>query len=229
MADKNETQPEQPEQPNTPPPAGMNAEEFNRAFTERLKRERAAWAKEAEAREAKLLAIIEEGKARAADPHPSDEPDKKAERLAAKAVKEAEARMKAEIDKLQAERQAERAKAQAAEERAMVEGALRDAGVTNVKGALAFLKAEGLVGRDEAGELKFFQQKEGYRDELEVVKGVKDWLATEDGKFYMPPVGAGGSGATAARGGRRTVGNSPAERQAEAAAVLDQWIGGAKK
>jgi hypothetical protein len=234
MADENENQ-AKPNDTATPPPAapaGMDPEAFNRAFTERWKRQEQKLQKDFEAREARLLALIEEGKSRAADSTPpveGEHSDKKVERMAAKVIKEAEARMKAEVDQLKADRANEVKQRQVAEERAAVEGALRDLGVVNVKGALAYLKSEGLVGRDEAGELKFFQPKDGYKDELEVAKGVKDWLSTEDGKFYLPPVGAQGSGSTGARSVRRAGGSSPAEKQAEAASVLDQWIGGVKK
>jgi len=50
------------------------------------------------------------------------------------------------------------------------------------------------VRRDKDGGIVFEVKRKDYTDELTVEEGVLEWLATPEGKEYLPPVGAGGTG-----------------------------------
>jgi hypothetical protein len=62
-------------------------------------------------------------------------------------------------------------------------------------GAVALLYTDQKkVRRDKDGGIVFEVKRKDYTDELTVEEGVLEWLATPEGKEYLPPVGAGGTG-----------------------------------
>lgn len=217
-----------PPEPAASPALDMDA--VNRAITARLERERKAFDKKLEDQKAYYEAKLADRSSPAGEPPVAGAaPGTDGDKVMHKALRDMEARHKAEIAERDAKQKAAEAKQQAAEERQAVESVLRDSGVTNIKGAVAVLKADGRVARDADGNLHFVAQREGYTDEVELSKGLKEWLGSDEGKLYMPPTGAQGSGATGTK--RRTGGAAPSkdEQRAQAAADLESWIFGAKK
>jgi hypothetical protein len=98
-------------------------------------------------------------------------------------------------EEARSERDAERAKAKDTRLRHRVSEALSGSGVegVRVRHALGLLvDAEKRVRWSEDGETVLLRSHDGA--ELELAQGVKEWLATEDGKFYLPARGAAGSG-----------------------------------
>lgn len=140
----------------------------------------------------------------------ADEPDTDADEPAAKTkdadTRRLEKRVAAAEKKAQAAEQREREqaeKARSSEERSLVAGALTKAGVTNPalhEAALALLFSKGQVMRDEAGHVRV-KGKDKYQLEavLDVDSGVAQWLKAE-GKAFLPPADAGGSGASPSLG-----------------------------
>jgi hypothetical protein len=105
----------------------------------------------------------------------------------------------------------ERAKNEAAELRERAERILSPSGITGTRfrGAFAFLKERIVKESDEADAPYVFVDDNNEQVDLEV--GLKGWTKGEDAKIYMPPSGAGGSGARraaqppAARSGKQEV------------------------
>lgn len=127
----------------------------------------------------------------------SNRPDPEKEQLKAR-LKEQDDRLK----RMEDDRAAEVATAKSNEERAIASEALRKAGVPEprIRTAMALITAEmKAIGRDGDGRVVWRSHREGYVDELPLADGVKEFLATEEGKAFLPPVGGGGSGS---RGGR---------------------------
>lgn len=93
-------------------------------------------------------------------------------------------------------------------------GAIRDALVEagmpadRTKHAITFLEAEGLITTDEKTGAHGFKSKDKYGVEQIVggKAGAAGWLATDDGKTYLPPKGVTGTGDGA--GNRQGAGNT---------------------
>jgi hypothetical protein len=196
-----------------------------------------------DAREKRTLGKIDEmfksrdaERAKAKEARRAEKDKAKAEKAAAKGAAgpadgkgdpASEARFKA-LEKQLAEerklREEERSKRLADEERSSVTEALTASGIVNVKGALALLREDGRIGRSKDGQVIFKQPKEGYVEELAVLDGIKAWADTDEGKFYLPPKGAAGSGAGGGAAPGRRSGAAPTkeERQRDALATLNQ-------
>lgn len=105
----------------------------------------------------------------------------------------------------------ERTKAQQQEERAALTETLRAAGVPDnrIRGAIAELYLDQKrVVRDDKGGIAFTMERDWGTENVPLAKGVAEWLATDEGKAYLPPVDARGSGGTG--GGRpRPPGQKP--------------------
>ena len=78
--------------------------------------------------------------------------------------------------------------------------ALKDAldvvGIRGVKAraAVALLHDDdGVIKRDDEGNVVMVFKRSGYDEELPLDKAMKEWVTTSYGKEFMPPIGAGGS------------------------------------
>lgn len=204
------------------------AEIANKAITAQLKRDAAAREKADKEREERIMAAIAEGR-KASEPAPKDD---KADPAAAK-LKELEARLVERDRKLE-----EAAKAQEAEKAAR----LRDEETAKTKdamaamdikdpedqrAALAVLREDKRIGRDDEGRVCFLVQKDGYVDKVPIADGIKDWVNTPAGKRYQPARGVGGSGQVAGKkpGGAAPAKGNKAERVAEARGHLKNMFG----
>jgi hypothetical protein len=56
------------------------------------------------------------------------------------------------------------------------------------------LQSSGRVKLDDKGAPTFVFQRNGYEESLPIADGAKEWVGTDDGKLYMPPVGTQGTG-----------------------------------
>jgi hypothetical protein len=135
---------------------------------------------------------------------PKDDHAKDSKEKGAK-VDPAQAKLQERIEQL--ERQNREADERAKNERAQREeqeaiGALRDAlsanGVPADRQGIAIAKlyhADKLVKRDAEGKLFVpVPRKAGYTDNLDLASYVKEYLATDEGKTFLPPKGSNGTG-----------------------------------
>ena len=60
--------------------------------------------------------------------------------------------------------------------------------------ALSHLKDRGLIRLTDKGEPAFVFTRDWGEDLVPAAKGAAEWLATEKGKFFVPPSGAQGTG-----------------------------------
>lgn len=113
------------------------------------------------------------------------------------------------------------------EERAALVSELRKAGIpeARIKGAAAWLHLEaGKIKRDADGEIVWPTKKSWGEDNLSLSEGVAEWLLTDEGKEYLPPVDARGSGASPAKKGGK--GNEKSEKAAAAETLTNFLMGG---
>lgn len=112
-------------------------------------------------------------------------------------------RMRAEMAELkrQSEAQMRRAEeAEAARRSEALTSGVRDALLASgadakrVSVALSHLRATQAVKLDEKGNPVFVATREWGEDLVPVSKGAAEWLQTEEGKFFLPPSGAQGTG-----------------------------------
>lgn len=134
-------------------------------------------------------------------------------------IKELEQQNKAEREA----RETEKATRLREEERNKLASVLNERGIPapQVRAAVALLHTEDKrVARTEDGRIVFkFERGSGqgkYVDELEVDKGVDEWLKSDEGKAYLPARQAGGSGGQPAR-----VGAGASQGDKKAAATQD--------
>lgn len=109
------------------------------------------------------------------------------------------------------------------EERTTLANVLRQAGLGDpqVKAAVAVLHTEDKkVSRTEDGRIVFkIERGSGaakYTDEMDLDKGVGEWLKTDEGKGYVPARQAAGAGGQAARPGAAPRNQTEAKQQATA-------------
>lgn len=140
-------------------------------------------------------------------------------------LKKTQDALKAKDEQATKERE-ERARA---EERTELGNALRKVGVPDARAAAAaalLFHERKLVARNEAGEIclkvKSTVGGQTMEDLVPLSEGVEAWAKTPEGKEFMPPVDAGGSGN---RGGR-VPGPRPGEKMSreQAGSVLTSWI-----
>lgn len=112
-------------------------------------------------------------------------------------------KLQAEQEKLQKALEAQTKRAEEAETKRradLLQNSVRDALIAQgadpkrVALALPVLKERGTVRLDDKGAPVFTFQRNGYEESLDVTAGAKEWLSTDDGKIYMPPVGTQGTG-----------------------------------
>lgn len=231
-----------------PAPKFMTAEDFNgamtareRRFEERMAKQMAAqlekfWAArsapatdageetgtEADAADAAQTAAVEQPKRLSGD---------------ALAIKKAAAKIDALQKQMQAKEEAaakEKAELLQRQEKADMLAALTAAGVTTAKGAYATLKEDGRIRRNADGELVMVVVKDyagtKAEEEVPIAAGIKEWLATDDGKCFLPPRGGGDGSATVIRGGASRTGSalSKDEAKREAQKALTQFVLGGR-
>ena len=136
--------------------------------------------------------------------------DKGTDDAATKELKKAEARI-ADLETknrdAEAHAQSTEKKRLASEEQRALTEALREAGCDDkrLRGAVAVLYAvDERVGRDEEGNIVMKMQRAGYVEDVKLDVGIGEWLATEEGKSYLPARGVGGSGAQGSHAKQRT-------------------------
>lgn len=192
--------PEPKVEPTEEAPKPLTLDDVNKAYTAREKRTMEAFGKLLDERIA-ALKPAEQAKPAA------DQATKPAEGdIAATLRKEFEGKLaerdrelKLRDEKLAAEKETRLRSEEDAETRAALAGAnIRDAAA--VKGALALLKSDKRIGRDDEGRVCFLEPKDGYIEKKPVAEGIKGWAASDEGKLYLPPTAAAGSGARPARG-----------------------------
>lgn len=134
------------------------------------------------------------------------------------------------LEEIKRERDLERAKNRAAAlDRLVVESLANVGKIDGISGrmALAALKSTGRVGYgDEEGE----PDKIVFRDDsgvaVDLATGMKGWLKTEEGKFFLPPTGVRGAGTRP--GGIAPGGNgklTPDDQKAALAAIFEDAFG----
>lgn len=133
-------------------------------------------------------------------------------------------KLQAELAKVQktAEEQAKRAKdAEAAQKAEALANGVRDALVAGgadpkrVQIALSHLTATGRIKLDDKGQPAFAFTRDWGEELAPAAKGATEWLGTDEGKLFVPPVGSQGSGDGVQPGNRNAKGPSTAPRTKE--------------
>jgi hypothetical protein len=115
-------------------------------------------------------------------------------------VKALQARLKEQETKFEDMQRKTKEKEDAAarqEERGILESQLRKQGVPDarLRAAVSLISHElGTVQRDDTNNIIWNAQRDGYSERLSVDDGVKEFLNTDEGKTFLPPTNAGGSG-----------------------------------
>lgn len=107
---------------------------------------------------------------------------------------EAETKKREDSERKQVESESRRARA---EEDDAVKSALMSAGVKDearIRAALHTHRGEGRIKRDEAGTILFIKRTDSGDEEVPLSKGIAEWAKTDEGKVFLPPSGAAGSG-----------------------------------
>ncbi|GAC1576967.1 MAG: hypothetical protein NVS3B7_10090 [Candidatus Elarobacter sp.] len=150
-----------------------------------------------------LGAKFEEFAAKVAPPPKVDQPasasdgaPKVEEHPAFRSLQKQLSELRNKAERVEQERDAERAKTREASMRQRVQSALAEHGVDPkyAKHALGHLvDATKLVRLGEDGESLIFRDAEGA--DIDFATGLKSWVASDEAKIYLPPRGAAGSGA----------------------------------
>ena len=200
-------------------PSGVTEDRVNEIVTKAVKRQIGDFAKQqATAQETfattlteRLLGSLDEKLSafKPAEPTPSGKKDPPAESSAElKQLRKELDETKKQL-KLAADAEVnEKANARAATFRSDVETELAKHGSNAAKHARAALAEDGRIkyASDDSNEIVFVDDD---GDEVPLNKGVPGWLKSADGKRFMPPSGASGSGARPDRGsGTQKSGNS---------------------
>lgn len=167
-------------------PSYMTTEQVNRAITERLNRGFGQIEKTLEEK----LAVL----SRRDEKTEQKQTGEQGEDPTAAKLKALEKKL-AERDEAIAREAAQRSRT---EERSTLMNALNAHGITGARAnaCAAWLHGEaGRVRRSKDGAVVFAIKRDGYDDELDVAKGVAEWLATDEGKEFAPARQVGGSGA----------------------------------
>lgn len=193
-------------------PSYMTTEQFNRAFSERFNR---AFGQIEKTLEEKLAAL---GKR---DEKPEAKQGEQGEDPTAAKLKALEKKL-AERDEAIAREAAQRSRT---EERSTLMNALNAQGITGARAnaVAAWLHGEGgRVRRSKDGAVVFAIKRDGYDDELDVAKGVAEWLATDEGKEFAPARQVGGAGTDPKQRGS----NGQQQKPQKGEAVLRALMGG---
>lgn len=206
----------------------MVDERVNKAVSTHLSRFRTSFEKDLNKSFTTLLTPLSEKLEAALKPkEPVEDPTKpKKDEVDARFTElkqQSEARIKAleeENRKSQAEAAQSEAKRRQDEEKAALASVLADQGITGARqrAAMSLLYTEDKrVVREDDGAILFVVPRSGYTDKVKLDEGVKEWLNTDDGKAFMPPRVAGGSGAKGSPAPGRSGGKETREqRQARA-------------
>src|SRR6185369_7798539 len=112
------------------------------------------------------------------------------------------AAQQAELEKERKAREDEKAQRLKDEETTKAKDAMAAADIKDPedqRAALAVLREDKRIGRDDEGHVCFLVQKDGYVDKVPIDQGIKDWVNTPAGKRYQPARGVGGSGQVAGK------------------------------
>ena len=129
----------------------------------------------------------------------SEEGAKKEEDSEVSRLKARLANMEKKANDSEAQRIKEKQESLKVRERAALSSALREVGVEGpkLKAAIALLYTEeGRVGTDQDGNVIFKFQRDGYIEEMSLADGMEEWVATSDGKHFVPAKNVGGAGST---------------------------------
>lgn len=173
-------------------PKYVTEEQLNRAITQRLKSFEKSIASSLEESSKAMLSKLEEMRP---PPQASSQPEKAADESPIvkglqKQIADLQAKQKAADEAVQAARMAQRDQAL----RTKLAEELGRYGVDSgrVKHAVGYLvDAAKAVSYDEGSDEIVFKDK---NDVVDLSTGLKSWLSTDDGKIYVPPRGAQGSG-----------------------------------
>lgn len=114
---------------------------------------------------------------------------------------ETETKKREDSERKQVESESRRARA---EEDDAVKSALMASGVKDearIRAALHTHRGEGRIKRDEAGTILFIKRTDSGDEEVPLAKGIAEWSKTDEGKVFLPPSGASGSGGNAPKNG----------------------------
>jgi hypothetical protein len=111
-------------------------------------------------------------------------------------------RLQKAMAKMEQEREAERRAARDSERDGMLREHLTSIGVdkNRLRGAVAVLR-DSLRYDDKAREWAWISKRDGVDEELDPDVGIREWAATDEGKSYLAPPGAGHGGSQGANAG----------------------------
>lgn len=141
---------------------------------------------------------------------PDDKPNPKD--LETAKLKSEMAQMRKQMEAKDAEAQKEKAAARTQAERSALTEQLRKAGVDDhrVAAANAFLYLDQqLITRNDADEICMRFRREWGEELVPLDQGVKEYLKSEQGKVFLPPVNTSGSGNTGGRPPAKAPGEKP--------------------
>ena len=167
-------------------PQFMTPDQFNRAWSDRERRLQASFDKRLEELQAKLSPSRDEQPAQPNANAQGENPNEARFKALEKKLAEREAQLEAESSK--------RART---EEQQLLRAALEAQGITGARATVLVSHLHGAAGavrRNKDGRVVFAVARDGYDDELDVAKGVEEWLKTPEGKELAPPRQVGGSG-----------------------------------
>lgn len=225
----------------TAAPKFMTAEDFNGAMTARERRfeQRIEKLIEKSFTARQSAAVHADDTADAVDEHVTAEGQDAAKKTTATdpALKRMAAKIEALHKQAAAKEEAsakEKAELLQRQEKSDMLAALSAAGVTTAKGAYAMLKEEGRIKRNADGELVIVVMKDyagaKMEEEVPIAAGVKEWLATDDGKHFALPRGGGDGSGTVIRGGAQRSGGTLSKEEAkrEAQSMLTKFVLGGR-
>lgn len=134
-------------------------------------------------------------------------------------IRELEERYKA----AESAREAEQKARQRDEERSALADALRKGGVDDarIRPAVALLYTEEQrVSRDDANKIVMKMNGKYGEEHISLDEAVTTWLKSDDGKMFLPPRGAGGSGSNFGTKNGQSFGNPKDKKAAARAAAL---------
>lgn len=209
-------------------------EQIGKLWDERDKKRSEEFAKTLEGSVSKMLKAHAEASAKQLETFKT-ETDKKLEGIKADPPKDppkdppgddspALRKLQAEQEKLQKALEAQTKRAEEAETKRradLLQNSVRDALIAQgadpkrLAIAMSHLTSSGVVKLNDKGEPVFtFAEKWGPED-VAAAEGAKKWLATDEGKFFLPPTGKQGTGDGVQRNGPQQGGSAPRTQSGE--------------